>query len=230
VPTGHCLESEGLEMKRIRLATTLAMSILVGGLVAPIAMADTSQQTTIVSWHAQQAPLGKTGQVDGAWAKLVRNDNGISYQIHSRGLTPGNSYSLWLVVVNNPDACASSPCSAVDVLLNPATEAQVRLGATGTVAGASGNGTMSGSARVGPLDGWLPGRSLDDSYGAEVHLVINDHGTMLPEFMPGMIKTYRGGCSDSSPFPAVFPATALADGEVGPNLCRLYQVAVFLAP
>jgi hypothetical protein len=60
--------------------------------------------------------------------------------------------------------------------------------------------------------------------------VINDHGPMLPEFMPGMIQTYRGGCSDSSPFPGVFPATALADGEDGPNTCRLHQAAVFLAP
>jgi hypothetical protein len=66
--------------------------------------------------------------------------------------------------------------------------------------------------------------------GAEIHLVINDHGPMIPEFMPGMIHTYRGGCADSSPFPAIFPATALADGVVGPNTCRLYQAAVFLAP
>jgi hypothetical protein len=45
-----------------------------------------------------------------------------------------------------------------------------------------------------------------------------------------MIHTYRGGCADSSPFPPIFPATALADGESGPNICRLYQAATFLAP
>jgi hypothetical protein len=52
---------------------------------------------------------------------------------------------------------------------------------------------------------------------------------MLPEYMPGMIQTYRGGCSDASPFPAIFPPTALADGAPGPNTCRLSQVAIFQA-
>ena len=69
--------------------------------------------------------------------------------------------------------------------------------------------------------------------GVSVHLVINDHGPMLPEHMPGMIHTYRGGCSDPSPFTPIFavpPSTALADGEVGPNICRLYQAATFEAP
>lgn len=191
--------------------------------------------TAVVSWHAQQQLTaaggnGKSGVVEGAWAQLVRNKNGISYQIHTNELNPGRAYSLWLVVVNNPDACASTPCSAPDILQNPNTDSQVRSGGTGTIAGASGKGTMAGAAKVGPLSGWLDGRSLKDPFAAEVHLVINDHGPKLAEFMPGMITTYRAGCSDASPFPGVFPASALADGEVGPNTCLLYQVAIFPAP
>ncbi len=191
-------------------------------------------QTAAVNWHAQQQLIafggnGKSGPVDGAWARLVRNQNGIAYQIHAHELHAGNAYSLWLVVVNNPDACAATPCSAVDILTNPATDSQVRSGGTGTVAGAAGKGTLAGAAKVGPLSGWLEGRSLADPYSAEVHLVINDHGPMLPAFMPGMIKTYRAGCSDGSPFPPVFPPSALADGAAGPNTCLLYQVAVFPA-
>jgi hypothetical protein len=192
-------------------------------------------QTAAVNWHAQQQLIvfggnGKAGPVDGAWARLVRNKNGISYQIHAGELHPGNAYSLWLVVVNNPAACAGTPCSAVDILTNPATHSQVTSGGTGTVAGAGGMGTLAGAARAGTLSGRLDGRSLDDPYSAEVHLVINDHGPMLPEFMPGMIKTYRAGCSNSSPFPGVFPATALTDGAPGPNTCLLYQAAIFPVP
>jgi len=192
-------------------------------------------QTAAVNWHPQQQLIasggnGKSGPVDGAWARLVRNQNGISYQIHAGELNPGNAYSLWLVVINNPDACASSPCSAPDILTNPETDSQVRSGGTGTIAGAAGKGTLAGAAHVGALSGWLEDRSLDDPFTAEVHLVINDHGPMLPEFMPGMISTYRAGCSDMSPFPPVFPPSALADGEAGPNTCLLYQVAVFQAP
>jgi hypothetical protein len=188
------------------------------------------RQTVGVSWHAQQLVNGKSGPVEGAWAQLIRNKNGISYQIHAEQLNPGNAYSHWLVVINNPAACAATPCNAVDILTNPNTDSQVLSGGTGTVAGAAGKGTLAGSARVGALSGWLDGRSLHDPFSAEIHLVINDHGPKLPEFMPGMISTYRAGCSDASPFPPVFPTEALSDGEPGPNTCRLFQAAVFPTP
>lgn len=183
----------------------------------------------IVNWHAQQAGFGLSGPVAGASGKLVRTPNGIAFRLHGASLTPGNAFTLWLVTINNPAACATSPCSAADIINNAAADAQVRF-ASGSVAGESGQATFAGEVKEGPLSGWLVDRSLVNSMNAEVHLVVNDHGPMISEFMPGMIQTYRGGCSDSSPFPAVFPPSALADGEVGPNTCRLYQAAVFLAP
>jgi hypothetical protein len=42
-----------------------------------------------------------------------------------------------------------------------------------------------------------------------------------------MLNTYRGGCSDDS-LPPPFPDSAKADGEAGPNACRLIQDAVFM--
>lgn len=232
-------------MRRIGLAAVTMALALAGcdAVVEPAAPGDLpvpalsrggAGQMTGVNWHPQQQLIaaggtGSSGPVDGAWARLARDEKGISYQIHTRGLIPGRAYSLWLVVINNPAACASSPCSAGDIVTNPETRAQVRLGGIGTVAGGAGRGTMTGSAKVGPLSGWLEGRSLEDPSSAEVHLVINDHGPMLPQYMPGMISSYRAGCSDTSPFPGVFPPTALADGEPGPNSCLLYQAAVFQA-
>jgi hypothetical protein len=202
----------------------------------PVGLADSqtlaaavTQQDAMVNWHAQQAGLGRSGPVAGASASLVRNANGASFRLSTTGLMPGNAYTLWLVVVNNPDACLNTPCTAGDLFTNAAVDAQVRF-AAGHVAGGSGRGTFAGAVQEGPMPGWLADRSFDDSMGAEIHLVINDHGPMLPAHMPGMIHTYRGGCANTSPFPAVFPATALADGEPGPNTCRLYQVAVFRAP
>lgn len=213
-------------MKR-HVTMLLAVMALLLAVVAPAGAEAAEQQTTGVSWHAQQAGLGKTGAVAGASAQLVRNDNGITYRLNTTGLDAGNAYTLWLVVINNPSACSATPCSAPDIINNAATDSQVRF-AAGHLAGGSGNGTFAGRVGEGPLSGWLSGRSLEDSKGAEIHLVVNDHGPAIAEFMPGMISTYRGGCSDSSPFPGVFPATALADGEAGPNICRLYQAAVFL--
>lgn len=209
-----------------RHSTVLLGAALILTLLVPAAIGAAAVETTSVSWHAQQAAKGHTGQVDGAQARLVRNETGISYSISPRELTPGRAYTLWLVVINNPAACASSPCSAGDILLNPDTRSQVRY-AAGIVAGSAGHGTLAGSVREGPLSGWLADRTLEDAMTAEVHLVVNDHGPKLATHMPDMIQTYRGGCADTSPFPPPFPATALADGEPGPNECRLFQAAVF---
>jgi hypothetical protein len=198
---------------------------LLFAMVAPAGAGGAERQTAGASWHAQQAGLGRSGPVEGATGQVVRNDNGIAYSLSTTGLEPGNAYTLWLVVINDPEACAASPCSAADIITNGATDSQVRY-AAGHVAGASGMGTFAGHVPVGPLSGWLMDRSLEDPRAAEVHLVLNDHGPAIPDLMPGMIHTYRGGCSAASPFPPVFPATALADGDVGPNTCRLYQASV----
>lgn len=186
-----------------------------------------AHSTAVVNWHAQQAAFGRTGLVADASATVVRNANGLSFRLTTNSLTPGNAYTLWLVVITNPEACTSTPCTAADIF-NPATLSQVAF-AAGHVAGDAGRGTFAGSVKEGTLSGWLPDRSFEDAMGVSVHLVINDHGPMLPAYMPGMIHTYRGGCSNASPFPAIFPATARADGEVGPNICRLYQAATFEA-
>lgn len=215
----------------VAVALVAAMSTTV-----PSAGAAATRSQVVVRWHPQMAALGPSGTVEGAWADLLRNANGISYSLHASQLTPGNAYTLWQVVANNPAACASSPCTAGDFFTRPAVDAQVSY-ATGHVVGGSGKATFAGSQREGAIpEGWIefeqatgdriqPG--LSDAMAAEVHLVVNDHGPALSEFMPGMIRTYRGGCSDSSPFPALFPQKALDDGEAGPNTCRLTQMAVF---
>lgn len=221
-------ENERNEMRR-QITVVLTAIGLTLAVVAPAAAAGADIQTANVNWHAQQTAVDstRTGQVAGANAQIVRTDNGISYRLSTSNLTPGNAYTLWVVVINDASICAADPCTAGEIF-NAASRSQVRFGA-GHVAGSSGRGTFSGRVSVGPLSGWLPDRSLEDARAADVHLVINDHGPALPEFMPGMIHTYRGGCADrpTSPFPMIFPATALADGEVGPNSCRLFQAATF---
>lgn len=194
------------------------------------ARAEAASSTTAgVNWHPQQAGAGNEGAVAGAEASLVRSDSGIAYEFNTNSMTAGNAYTLWVVVVNKPSACADQPCAAGDVIGNAEVDAQVLYG-TGLVADATGVGSFAGTLAEGPLAGWLPDRSFQDAATAEIHLVINDHGPEIAEFMPGMIETYRGGCADDSPFPGIFPATALADGSPGPNTCLLYQASIFLAP
>jgi hypothetical protein len=222
---GETQQPKEVHVSKQRLATFLAVVALLS--LASGAAAAADHQRVPIEWHPQSGQAGAVG--DGAMASLVRRDGGVTFRFQTNGLIPGHAYTIWFVVINNPAACAASPCSAPDAILNPATESQVTYGA-GNIAGASGRASFAGAFRTGPIEGWLPDRSLDDPRTAEIHLVLNDHGPALAEHLPSMIHSYRGGCSDASPFPAIFPPTALADGEVGPNTCLLFQSAVFTSP
>jgi hypothetical protein len=74
-------------------------------------------------------------------------------------------------------------------------------------------------------EAWF-GNGFTNPMGAEIHVVINDHGLLIPDMADTMLNTYRGGCQDEG-LPPPFPATAISDGEPGPNTCRLVQFAIF---
>jgi hypothetical protein len=211
-------------MKRL-LVLALGLAA-VGVAVLPAAAAPAESSTTPVFWHMQSGNPHGSLVGDGAEAKLIRTANGISYSLQTNALQAGSAYTVWVVVINNPDACAADPCSPQDILLTPATNSTVVYG-TGHVVGGSGEAGFGGHLQTGPLPaGWIAGRGLEDPLGAEIHLVLNSHGPMLTDFMPEMIQTYRAGCTDAS-LPPIFPASAKADGTPGPNTCRLWQAAVF---
>jgi len=176
-----------------------------------------------VNWHAQSG----TGLVEGAYATLNTNANGASFSFHVTQLNPGHVYTVWFVVINAPENCVTSPCTApADVLGNTeGVRANITYGA-GHVVGESRQATFAGFIPAGEMpDGWFD-NDFSNPLGAEIHLVLNDHGPKIPELVSNMLHTYRGGCTDGS-LPPPFPSTAKADGIPGPNNCRLYQVAIF---
>jgi hypothetical protein len=208
-------------MKRtIALTATLALLGTMALAAAAVARAD---QVVPMSWHPQTSMSGPVA--NGATATLVRRSDGVSFNVRTQELRRDHAYTVWFVVINNPGACASSPCSGPDIVLNPETDSQVTYG-TGHISGASGRGGFAGAFRAGPIEGWLPGGGMWDPMSAEIQLVLNDHGPMLTTYMPEMVHTYRAGCTDAS-IPGIFPASARADGMPGPNACQLYQMAVF---
>lgn len=208
-------------------AVLVGMAIPAAGSAAPAAdVTSVRFQQEPMRWHMQSGRPHYSLVGDAATAYLLRTANGLFYAINTNQLQPGHAVTVWVVVVNNPSACSASPCSPPDLLLNPATRSQITYG-TGRVAWSDGRAIFAGVVRRGALSaGWLPNQGLDDPLGAEVHFVLNDHGPVLAGFMPEMIRTYRAGCTDAS-LPAIFPASAKADGTPGPNTCRLWQLAVF---
>jgi hypothetical protein len=205
------------------IALIAALTLLLGFSAAGAVAARAEHQTAPLIWHPQ---TGLSGSVaPGAQATLVRRPDGASFSIRTQQLRPHHAYTVWFVVVNNPSACAATPCSGPDIVLNPITDSQVTYGA-GHISGGSGRAGFAGSFQAGPIDGWLPGGGLWDPMTAEIQLVLNDHGAKLPAYMPEMTHTYRAGCTDAS-LPGIFPNSAKADGTPGPNACQLYQVAAF---
>jgi hypothetical protein len=180
------------------------------------------QETTApVMTHPSQGPVT---QVPEARAVLVSRDGGIRIRLKTQNLVPRNAYTIWWVLFNEPENCLTRPCTAADVL----TRADAVKGDIGFATGRFFNtaeGTFTAQLAKGPLAGGWYGHGLSNPRGAEVHLVIHDHGPRLPELARNMITTFRGGCTDAS-LPAAFPPIAFADGIPGPNTCRLVQFAI----
>ncbi len=185
------------------------------------------ESTADIRVHASRDPA--TPVVEGARASLVTNDNGISYTFQTRDLVPGHIYTLWVVVINAPENCATTPCTPADVLGNTdAVQANITYGA-GRVVGDSGQATLAGAVSAGVLEAGWYGNAFTNPRGAEIHLVLHSHGPAIADLLSNMLHSYRGGCTDAS-LPPAFPGTAKADGIPGPNTCQSYQFAIFPAP
>ncbi len=135
-------------------------------------------------------------------ATLRRYDSGLSMTIVTAvpvdAVTQKSAYTVWWVVFNHPENCTNpvsdssgviSACSAAD-LTNPAVQA-AGLWATGILVEATfvENGVskgvlnVSGQLGVGADGVPLPGSSLTPGIlsnvkGAEVHLVVRNHGAL----------------------------------------------------
>ncbi|MEM0987228.1 MAG: hypothetical protein AAGJ32_13355, partial [Pseudomonadota bacterium] len=171
-------------------------------------------------------------------AGLMTHDEGFFVTLETGGLKPGHVHTLWLVVINNPAACydaeavtagqkdAAEDCSSRDVLLR-SEEVRSDVGyAGGVIVGPDGSASYTFHQPEGAIAGGWFGNGLEQSDTAEIHLVVNDHGPLIPGREREMLSTYRDGCKDDS-IPGPMPAAARADGDAGPNVCRLMQTAAF---
>ncbi|MDA5093734.1 hypothetical protein O2N63_06495 [Aliiroseovarius sp. KMU-50] len=176
-----------------------------------------------VQTHPSQ---GEVSVVSKAEARLHTSTEGIHVSMYTKGLAPGHVHTLWLVTINNPGACEATPCTSKDVLKRT-TEVDADVGyAGGIVVGNNGRGQFAAYQPIGDLSGAWFEAGLKNTSNVEVHLVVNDHGPVIPSRLPEMLKTYRDGCTDES-IPAPMPASARAQGEPGPNACRLVQFSIF---
>lgn len=138
-------------------------------------------------------------------SNLVRTSNGISANLKSDTLTPGNAATLWFVVFNYPENCKAGPykCSPLD-MGDTAAKGDF-LFASGHVVGDGnfagylkvGDTSRSGLAEVRGCQDCTPG--LIEPESALVILAIHDHGPALTgQALKGQISSFMGDCHNGS--------------------------------
>ena len=178
-----------------------AVSVLIGSRSS--ASAEQLASNASVSKDTAQVFNFPTGDqlIEGASSTLRRTPNGVSWTFKTNGLEPGHAYTLWVVVFNNPGACVDG--CGLDDLFRDGVDATLAYGG-GHVVGPSGTATFSGHLQEGDTSGFpldsgpnvnLPGRELGlvDAYKADIHLVIRDHGEVIPGQLSEQLHTFSGG-------------------------------------
>lgn len=195
-----------------------------------IAPTDTKQmRLNRMSQHVEHMATDTTPArpIAGAQANLLTSSDGATMTLTTGQLEPGHVTTAWWVIMTRPELCETSPCSPEDVIGGADRVGTQIVYADGVVNGSDGTASFSAHLAAGEVqNGWYD-QSFDNPGDAEIHLVLNDHGPLLPEIAASMLTSYRGGCSDDS-LPPPFPATAKANGTPGPNSCQLIQDAIFM--
>jgi len=121
-----------------------------------------------------------SGNIVGS-ATLHRSKNSITGNIKTSGLTPGNAYTVWIIIFHAGDVF-------IDVLYG-----------TGHVVGSDGTANFSVHLNEGDNSGSLVGGAgLTDAQSEGIHLLIRDHGPAIPGMVDEQIHTVGGGCDQNT--------------------------------
>jgi len=217
----------------MRTPAILACAVLLAACsdTDPAAPDPESTETYPVFW------LQDLSEVDGAGARLTRNEGGVSFSLETKGLAPGDVVTVWWLIFNDPDGCENpfppfgSTCDLpdlfvdvpVDLTPNPEVNPAVML-ATADFVGDGGDMEFSGNLSVGQITSEHPllpdGPGLVNATGAEIHLIVRTQGPPVQGRVEEMLSTYEGGCT---------PESSWGFGD-GPNTCADLQVTVFRSP
>lgn len=150
----------------------------------------TSRPVVVMATGAVQPTAGST---------LFRNQDGVFFSFSTSGLTNGHAVTLWMAVFNNPEFCATSPCTPAD-FANPAVDGTL-LNTGGRVIGPDGSATYGAFRAVGDTTGARPnfgtGNGLVKPLSAEIHLVTRTHGPanlMDAMVLQEQLTMFFGGC------------------------------------
>jgi hypothetical protein len=168
-------------------SAVLVVMMMIAGVAVAGHLQPSNTDSQNVYWFADETDTGGD-------SFLTRTEGMLLASVEAAGLEPGDAYTVWWVVFNNPAGC-SAPCGEDDIFtaegdLNVpgVIAAEIGIGnATGNIA--KSDGTAEFGARLKRNDGdasghqilfpaGLAGDSVLTASGddAEVHLIIQGHG------------------------------------------------------
>jgi hypothetical protein len=172
------------------LATLSALTPASGKAPAGAIPADNSSQKISI----RAVLVMSTGAVQqGAGSQLTRDKDSIFGIISTKGLNPGWVYTAWFGIFNNPDQCATRPCSGAD-FANPAVMGS-RVNFGGRLIGPDGAATYGGFLSLGDTTSAFDGPGLLDPKHAEIHMVVRSHGpSLMGSAFTEQLSVFNGGC------------------------------------
>jgi hypothetical protein len=213
-------------MRRMTIVLTVIALAALTAAPAAAGSPPERQSTDVLAF----ADLSDVGQ-----AQLLRTHNGVAATARAQGI-PEGVYTMWWVVWNNPEGCATPHQCGEGDLFDPEGDTGLAIGfAGGDVVGGNGKLQIAAYLREGKtLQGFpypefgsvglsLPETSLVDSEHAEIHLVLRSHGERIPGMVATQLRTFNGGCVYDPPITGSEPAY----GRPGPNQCSDQYFAVF---
>ncbi|MCK0143615.1 hypothetical protein [Aliiroseovarius sp. F20344] len=167
------------------------------------------------------------GPIDGSKVMLERSAAGAAMILETSELKPGHAITVWFVAIQSPENCASNPCTPMEAMGMVDKMNSVATNAGGTVVAADGSIRVQGFLPVGEVAGNFYDTTFTAPETSEYHIVVHDHGPLIPELAADQISSFRGGCTAES-VPPFYPDSSRTDGEGGPNSCITQQVALFV--
>jgi hypothetical protein len=166
-------QDPGSHMK-IRIATllaTLSIGLLAAGASTALAAGSESGTSSVFAIGPGHTFIA---DVPGASSTLVRTPNGISITLQTSALPAGHAVTMWALIFNDPSACGVGGCHEMNGDLNVAAVHGSVYRVTGHVVG--DHGSFAGLVPVDDAANAVRGPGLLDPFGAEIHLIVRDHG------------------------------------------------------
>ena len=121
-----------------------------------------------------------TGEATTGAMTLSRSANSVQVRGSMAGLGKKSVYSVWWIIFNNPAGCVGGGdgiCTGADVYPGGPADAAA-LNASGFLTGTDGTGYFVGELETGAPPAGMPCcfGQLNDSVGAEIHVVVQTHG------------------------------------------------------